>query len=69
MVVRANGNAKRDQSLYLGTYSKISDYNGHSAYELDGKGQLYIYFYSSPVSKADLKQISLNIKKSLLEYL
>ena len=50
-MVRATGNAKRDQSLYLGTYSKISDYNGHSAYELDGKGQLYIYYYSSPVSQ------------------
>ena len=48
--MKAAGNAKRDQSLYLGTYNKISDYNGHAAYELEGRDQLYVYFYSSPVS-------------------
>ncbi len=47
--MRASGPAKRDQSLYLGTYNKISNYNGHLAYELEGKEQLYIYYYSSPV--------------------
>ena len=37
------------QSLYLGTYRKISNYNNHFAYKLEGKEQLYIYYYSSPV--------------------
>ena len=50
VVVKANGNAKQDQSLYLGTYEKISTYNGHHAYEREGKERLYIYFYSSLVS-------------------
>ena len=49
MVVKASGNAKQDQSLYLGTYIKISNYNGHHAYEREGKERLYIYFYSSLV--------------------
>ncbi len=50
VVVKASGSAKRDQSLYLGTYRKVSTYNGHFAYRLQGKEQLYIYYYSSPVS-------------------
>jgi len=49
VVVKANGAAKRDQSLYLGTYRKVSDFNGHFAYKLEGREQLYIYYYSSPV--------------------
>ena len=49
VVVKASGNAKQDQSLYLGTYIKISNYNGHHAYEREGKERLYIYFYSSLV--------------------
>ena len=49
-MVKASGNAKQDQSLYLGTYIKISNYNGHHAYEREGKERLYIYFYSSLVS-------------------
>ncbi len=48
-MVRASGAAKRDQSLYLGTYRRISNYNGHYAYEYEGKEQLFIYYYSSPV--------------------
>ena len=48
-MVKASGNAKQDQSLYLGTYNKISNYNGHHAYEREGKERLYIYFYSSLV--------------------
>ena len=50
MVVVASGGAKDDQSLYLGTYRQIANYNGHAAYELEGTDQLYIYFYSSVVS-------------------
>ena len=50
MVVRATGSAKDDQSLYLGNYRQIANYNGHAAYELDGSDQLYIYYYSSVVS-------------------
>ena len=46
----ASGGAKEDQSLYLGTYRQIANYNGHAAYELEGADQLYIYFYSSVVS-------------------
>ena len=48
-MVKASGNAKQDQSLYIGTYNKISNYNGHHAYEREGKERLYIYFYSSLV--------------------
>ena len=48
-MVKASGNAKQDQSLYIGTYTKISNYNGHHAYEREGKERLYIYFYSSLV--------------------
>ena len=51
MVVRASGTAKDDQSLYLGNYRQIANYNGHAAYELEGQDQLYIYYYSSVVSK------------------
>ena len=54
-MVRASGAARRDQSLYLGTYKKVSNYNGHIAYELEGKDRLYIYFYSSPVRKRERK--------------
>ena len=50
VVVVASGGAKEDQSLYLGTYRQIANYNGHAAYELEGADQLYIYFYSSVVS-------------------
>ena len=46
----SSGAAKEDQSLYLGTYRLIANYNGHAAYELEGGDQLYIYFYSSVVS-------------------
>ena len=46
----SSGAAKEDQSLYLGTYRIIANYNGHAAYELEGADQLYIYFYSSVVS-------------------
>lgn len=47
--VKASGFAKRDQGPYLGTYSKIADYNGRHAYEMEGSAQLYVYFYSSQV--------------------
>ena len=50
VVVVSSGAAKEDQSLYLGTYRIIANYNGHAAYELEGADQLYIYFYSSVVS-------------------
>ena len=50
MVVKASGTAKDDQSLYLGNYRQIANYNGHAAYELEGQDQLYIYYYSSVVS-------------------
>ena len=48
-MVKASGNAKQVQSLFLGTYNKTSNYNGHHAYEREGKERLYIYFYSSLV--------------------
>ena len=51
VVVVSSGAAKEDQSLYLGTYRVIANYNGHAAYELEGADQLYIYFYSSVVSR------------------
>ena len=45
------------QSLYLGTYRKISNYNNHFAYKLEGKEQLYIYYYSSPVKCSWISKI------------
>ena len=50
MVVKASGRAKEDQSIYLGTYRQIVNYNDHAAYALEGSEQLYIYFFSSVVS-------------------
>ncbi len=50
----ADGFAKRDQGPYLGNYKKIADYNGHAAYEQEGKSQLYIYFYSSPPDNLEM---------------
>ena len=52
MLVKATGGAKDDQSLYLGSYKKVSNpYNGRSAYEREGTDKLYIYFFTSEVSK------------------
>jgi hypothetical protein len=48
-VVKAAGPAKDDQSIYLGVYRQIINYNNHAAYELEGSDQLYIYFFSSVV--------------------
>ena len=50
VVVKASGNARDDQSIYLGTYRQIVNYNDHAAYALEGSEQLYIYFFSSVVS-------------------
>ena len=50
VVVKANGPAKEDQSIYLGVYRQIVNYNGHAAYEKEGDDQLYIYYFSSVVS-------------------
>ena len=57
--VLATGNAKRDQSLYLGIYNQISNYNNRTAYKSvfqvstksgkNGNEHLYIYFYNTPV--------------------
>ena len=49
MVVKATGPARDDQSIYLGTYRQIVNYNDHAAYALEGSEQLYIYFFSSVV--------------------
>nr|XP_040563799.1 uncharacterized protein LOC121114036 isoform X11 [Lepeophtheirus salmonis] len=55
VIVKANGNAKLDQSLYLGAYNKISDsYNGRFAYEREGREQLYIYFFKSQADSLNL---------------
>ena len=52
VLVKATGGAKGDQSLYLGSYKKVSNpYNGRSAYEREGTDKLYIYFFTSEVSK------------------
>ena len=48
-MVKAAGPAKDDQSIYLGVYRQIINYNNHAAYELEGSDQLYIYFFSSVV--------------------
>ena len=45
VVVKASGPAKDDQSIYLGVYRQIINYNEHAAYELEGSDQLYIYFF------------------------
>ena len=49
-MVKANGPAKEDQSIYMGTYREVANYNGHIAYEKEGSDQLYIYYFSSVVS-------------------
>ena len=52
VLVKATGGAKDDQSLYLGSYKKVSNpYNGRSAYEREGTDKLYIYFFTSEVSE------------------
>ena len=51
VLVKATGGAKDDQSLYLGSYKKVSNpYNGRSAYEREGTDKLYIYFFTSEVN-------------------
>ena len=55
MVVRSSGQANKDQSVYMGTYKKVSVYNGRFAYEREGKDQLYLFFYESPVNKIAMK--------------
>ena len=64
MIVKASGTAKDDQSLYLGNYRQIANYNGHAAYELEGQDQLYIYYYSSVVS--NLLRYSKKVQQSLV---
>ena len=60
MVVRATGPASEDQSIYLGTYRQIVNYNDHAAYALEGSEQLYIYYFSSVVSPIFFPPKSLN---------
>ena len=56
VLVKATGGAKDDQSLYLGSYKKVSSpYNGRGAYQREGTDKLYIYFFTSEVILRQVK--------------
>ena len=54
MAVKAFGKAKDDQSVYVGTYRQVANYNDHAAYELEGPDSLYIYYFTSVVIYKDV---------------
>ena len=46
--MRSTGNARIDQALYMGIYSRLSrDFNGRSVYKREGRDPLYVYFFTS----------------------
>ena len=48
MQVGSTGNARIDQALYMGRYSRLPrDFNGRSVYKREGRDPLYVYFFTS----------------------
>ena len=46
--VGSTGNARIDQALYMGTYTRLSrDYNGRAVYKRDGQDPLFVYYFTS----------------------
>ena len=47
--VSSTGGARRDQALYMGTYTRLErEYNGRPAYKkMDGHDPLYVYYFTS----------------------
>ena len=51
VVVKALGKARDDQSLYLGTYKQSGVQGGRYTFQREGEDKLYIYFFTSEVSR------------------
>ena len=48
MLVGSTGQARVDQALYMGVYSRhTADYNDSPVYRLQGPETLYIYYFTS----------------------
>ena len=49
VTVSSTGGARRDQALYMGTYTRLErEYNGKPAYKkMDGHDPLYVYYFTS----------------------
>ena len=46
--VGSTGEARRDQTLYMGVYSRLQeDYNGRPVYVKEGREELYVYYFTS----------------------
>ncbi|XP_023348017.1 uncharacterized protein LOC111716763 isoform X2 [Eurytemora carolleeae] len=48
VVVASTGNARIDQALYMGIYTRVDNkYNGRPVYRRQGRNSLFIYFFTS----------------------
>ena len=47
VVVASTGNARIDQALYMGIYTRVDNkYNGRPVYRRQGRNSLFIYFFT-----------------------
>ena len=48
MQVGSTGNARIDQALYIGIYTRLArDFNERAVYKREGREPLYVYFFTS----------------------